>query len=141
MCVARGSLLWWYERSNVLIDVGLRNASLKGVPDSHVYPMDIFRHWGVASGTVKVYINHPIYSSLRSRLVAGGRGDLELDRNDPLVIDKGKPLTLVQDLLVLRTELVQGTIHMVPRGRNDICVASLVNDPTPTKSMSGMTDR
>jgi hypothetical protein len=139
--MAVGSLLWWYERPDVCIDVGLGYAFLEGVIDSHVYPMDIFRPWDVAVGTGEVYIYHRIYGSLRSRLVvAGGRGDSEFDRNDPLVVDIGKTLAHVQGLPVLGTDFVQGTIDIVPRGRNDICVASLVNDPAPTKSMS-RTDR
>lgn len=76
-----GRLLRWYERSDVFIDVGLRNASLKGVIESHVYPMDIFRPWDVAGGIGEVYIYHHIRSSLRSRLVrvvVGGRGNWEL---------------------------------------------------------------
>jgi hypothetical protein len=98
--------------------------------------MDIFRLWDVAVGTGEVYIYHRIYGSLRSRLVvAGGRGDFESDRDDPLVVDIGKTLAHVQGLLVLGTDLVHGTIDVVPIGRNDICVASLVNDPAPTKSV------
>jgi hypothetical protein len=129
-------LLLWYGRSDVFINVGLRNASLKGVLDCHVHPMDIFRLWDVAGGPDEVYIYHRIYSSLyRCLVVARGRG--ELDRHDPLFVHNGNFLALVQELLVLRTKVVHGTIHVVPRRRDDTCGARFVNDPTPTKSMSG----
>ena len=63
--------------------------------------MDIFRPWDVAGGIGEVYIYHHIHSSLRSRLVrvvVRGRGnwELQVDRSNPLVIDKRKPLALVQ---------------------------------------------
>ncbi len=137
VCMIGGYSLWWYGRSNVFIDIGLRNAHLKYVLESHVHPVDILCLWDIATGIDEVYIYQRIYGFLRSRLaVTGGRD--ELDRNDPLFIDKGNPFALVEGLLILRTELVQETIHTVSRGRNDIRVASLVNDPTPVKSMSDM---
>lgn len=137
VCTIGGYSLWWYGRSNVIVDIGLRNALLKRVLESHVYPVDILCLWDIATGIDEVYIYQRIYGFIRSRLVVTGGRD-ELDRNDPLFVDEGGPFALVEGLLILRTELVQETIHMVSRGRNDIRVASLVNDPTPVKTMNEM---
>ena len=62
-----------YERSNVFIDIGLRNTILKAILQSHVYPMDIFRlgDIGASGGGVDIY--EGIYGFLRCRLTVAER--------------------------------------------------------------------
>jgi hypothetical protein len=62
-----------YERSNIFIDVGLRDAFLEAVLEPHVYAMDILSLWDIAAGTVEVYVYQCIYGFLRSRVCAAVR--------------------------------------------------------------------
>ena len=62
-----------YERSNVFIDIGLRNAILKAVLQGHVYPMDIFRLWDIGASRVSVDVYEGIYGFLRGCLTIAGR--------------------------------------------------------------------
>ena len=136
MCTAGGSLSRGYVWPNVYIDIGLRNAHLEGVFESLVHAIDIFRLWDTAAGTDEVNVYQRIYGPLRIPLSASGRLD-QLDGNNPLLVVMGGPFVLVQGLLVLGTELVYGTIYIVPGGRNDVGVAPLINDPTPLRLMGG----
>jgi hypothetical protein len=50
---------------------------------------------------------------------------------DLLIVDTRSPFVDVQGRLVVEVELVYKAVYIVSRGRNVICVSSLVNDPTP----------
>jgi hypothetical protein len=65
--------LWWYERSNVLIYIGLRKAPLEGVLYCQVYAMDILRLWDTGAGIDEVNVYEGINGFLRGRLVVAGR--------------------------------------------------------------------
>jgi hypothetical protein len=128
------SLFRRYERSDIFIDVGLRDAFLEAVLEPHVYAMDILSLWDIAAGTVEVYVYQCIYGFLRSRVFAAVRRS-KLDWDGPLLVHIGSSFVLVQGCLILRIELVHEAIHTVTGRRNDICVASLIDDPTPMRSV------
>jgi hypothetical protein len=94
--------------------------------------MDILRLWDIGASPDDVYVYEGMYGFLRGRLTVAGRRS-QLDWNGPLLVHMGDPFVLVQGGLVLGTELVYETEYIVSRGRNDICVAPLVNDPTPIR--------
>jgi hypothetical protein len=94
--------------------------------------MDILRLWDIGASIDDVYVYEGMYCFLRGCLTVAGRHD-QLDRNGPLLVHMGSPFVLVQGGLVLGVELVYETAYMVSRRRNDICVALLVNDPTPIR--------
>jgi hypothetical protein len=97
--------------------------------------MDILRLWDIGASIGEVYVYEGIYGFLRGRLtVAGRRGQLYW--NGPLLVVMRSPFIPVQGGLVLGIELVYETEYMVSRGRDDICITPLVNDPTPIRKMS-----
>lgn len=108
---------------------GLRNALLEGVLDPHVYALDILRLWEIAADPGTIYVYQRIDGSLLRFSIAGTSDQLE--RNDLLFVGVGNTFVDVQRLLVLGTDLVDETVHIVSGRRNNVRVATLVYDPTP----------
>ena len=94
--------------------------------------MDIFRLWDIGASRGGVDIYEGIYGFLRYRLTIAGRRP-QLDWNDLLIVDTRSPFVNVQGRLVFGVELVYEAVYVVSRGRNDICVSSLVDYPTPIR--------
>jgi hypothetical protein len=92
--------------------------------------MDIFRLWDIGAGRDGVDVYEGIDGILRGRLTIAGIRPW-LNWMDPLIVDTSSLFVYVQGRLVVWAELEYEAVDIVSRGRDDIRVTSLVNDPTP----------